>query len=150
MTRSAGAVVAVFGAASILAGPAFAQVRYVDDIGQAEYQSKCAACHGADAKGKGPVADQLKSKPADLTQLARRNGGVFPFKDVTEKIDGRQEVKAHGPTDMPVWGYVFALSTPSGPQHTELWPCAPLPNKEVAIRTRLLTLVDYLHRMQDK
>jgi mono/diheme cytochrome c family protein len=26
------------------------------DIGKAEYQSSCAACHGADGKGKGPLS----------------------------------------------------------------------------------------------
>ncbi|MGA6935856.1 MAG: cytochrome c, partial [Pseudolabrys sp.] len=74
------------------------------DAGKIEFLSSCGACHGSDAKGKGPIADQLKVTPADLTQLAKKNGGVFPSNAVYEKIDGRQEVQAHGRRDMPVWG----------------------------------------------
>lgn len=66
------------------------------DVGKAEYLSSCGACHGSDAKGKGLFADQLKVAPTNLTQLAKNNGGVFPMNAVYEKIDGRQEVKAHG------------------------------------------------------
>ena len=43
------------------------------DIGKSEFQSSCASCHGADAKGKGPVGDQLKIPPPDLTVLAKNN-----------------------------------------------------------------------------
>jgi mono/diheme cytochrome c family protein len=63
------------------------------DLGKTEYLSSCGPCHGSDAKGKGALADQLKATPADLTQLAKKNGGVFPINAVYEKIDGRQEVK---------------------------------------------------------
>ena len=38
----------------------------------------CASCHGADGTGHGPAASALRTQPADLTILARRNGGVFP------------------------------------------------------------------------
>ena len=77
------------------------------DAGKIEFLSSCGACHGSDAKGKGPIADQLKVTPADLTQLAKKNGGVFPSNAVYEKIDGRQEVQAHGRRDMPVWGFRY-------------------------------------------
>ena len=40
------------------------------DKGQAEYMENCAGCHGADAKGAGPLSAKLKTKPADLTMLA--------------------------------------------------------------------------------
>ena len=39
------------------------------DVGKIEYQSGCAACHGADGKGKGPLTAALKSTPTDLTVL---------------------------------------------------------------------------------
>ena len=48
------------------------------DIGRTEYQSSCASCHGVDGKGMGPVADALKTKPADLTTMTKKNNGV-PF-----------------------------------------------------------------------
>ena len=54
-----------------------------------EYQSSCAACHGMDAKGNGPVSKELKTRPADLTVLAKNNNGVFPYDTVYQMIDGR-------------------------------------------------------------
>lgn len=47
------------------------------DVGEMEYLSSCAPCHGRNANGKGPLADQLKVPPSDLTQHAKKNGGVF-------------------------------------------------------------------------
>src|SRR5262245_55664592 len=72
------------------------------------YQSKCAVCHGMDAKGDGSLAGQVKTAPTDLTQLSKRNGGLFPEAEVNKTIDGRREVEAHGPRDMPVWSYGFS------------------------------------------
>jgi mono/diheme cytochrome c family protein len=43
-----------------------------DDVGKMQYQSSCAACHGIDAKGGGPVSKELKTRPADLTALAKK------------------------------------------------------------------------------
>ena len=48
------------------------------DIGKIEYQSNCASCYGMDAKGDGPVGKELKTRPTDLTLLAKKNKGVFP------------------------------------------------------------------------
>jgi hypothetical protein len=57
--------------------------------------------------GVGPVAASLAPPPADLTGLSERNGGAFPETNVLATIDGRYEVAAHGPREMPVWGAVF-------------------------------------------
>jgi mono/diheme cytochrome c family protein len=35
--------------------------------GRALFQTNCVACHGADARGDGPMAQTLKPRPADLT-----------------------------------------------------------------------------------
>ena len=67
----------------------------------------CAVCHGADAKGTGPAAEALKKTPADLTQIARKNGGKFPEVHVMRVIKGDDVVSAHGSRDMPVWGELF-------------------------------------------
>ena len=64
----------------------------------------CISCHGETGKGDGPVADLLKRRPGDLTQLTRRAAGVFPRDAVIQKIDGRLPVAAHGGQDMPIWG----------------------------------------------
>lgn len=66
------------------------------DAGKAEYLSSCAPCHGADGKGKGPLSAKLKTKPADLTALAKKNNGVFPVSAVYEAIDGRNAIESHG------------------------------------------------------
>jgi hypothetical protein len=46
----------------------------------------------------------MEPPPADLTGIARRNGGSFVEDRVASYIDGRVPVERHGPSDMPVWG----------------------------------------------
>lgn len=74
--------------------------------GKVHFEKYCSSCHGMD--GKGIQIDSLETRPADLTQIvSSRGGGKFPLVYIVKKIDGRNEVKAHGPRDMPVWGEVF-------------------------------------------
>jgi|ERR1017187_3386032 mono/diheme cytochrome c family protein len=76
--------------------------------GQEMFKAYCAVCHGTDAKGGGPAANAMKVPPADLTQLASKNGGKFPELKVYGIIHGDAEMPtAHGSKDMPVWGNVF-------------------------------------------
>jgi mono/diheme cytochrome c family protein len=67
----------------------------------------CASCHGKDAKGDGPAATALKTPPADLTALAKNNGGKYPAMKVTAVLGGQTDLAAHGNKEMPVWGRVF-------------------------------------------
>jgi mono/diheme cytochrome c family protein len=76
--------------------------------GRAVYLRYCSACHGSDGKGDGIVATVMRPKPADLTLLSKTHGGQFPRALVANSIDGRQRLAAHGETDMPVWGEIFA------------------------------------------
>lgn len=69
------------------------------------FRTFCASCHGAQARGDGPVAEVLRTPPADLTTIAARNGGVFPRDRVRERIDGQQQIGAHGTREMPIWGW---------------------------------------------
>jgi mono/diheme cytochrome c family protein len=78
--------------------------------GKGAFRSYCGACHGASARGDGPLAADLKVRPANLTEIAKRNGGEFPFEQVVRTIDGRQRVRGHGGGDMPVWGDAFRVS----------------------------------------
>lgn len=72
------------------------------------FAAHCAACHGSDGKGGGPVAPALKTKPADLTVLAKNNGGQFPAQRVREIIAGDQpSLLTHGSREMPIWGPIF-------------------------------------------
>jgi len=98
-------VLAVIHVATPLTRPVVASDGYP---GRNVYFRYCASCHGDDGKGHGVVADSLKRQPADLTQIATRRGGVFPSAEVQEIIDGRKRVAAHGTSEMPVWGKIFA------------------------------------------
>lgn len=83
--------------------------------GQDLFGFYCATCHGADAKGGGPVAPALKTPPPDLTQLAKRNSGTFPRARVTQFVGGGGTTPggAHGSPEMPVWGPIFLSLDPS-------------------------------------
>jgi len=138
--------------ASLAAGFAAAAQAEDVDIGKSEFQSSCASCHGADAKGKGPVSSQLKIPPPDLTVLARNNNGVFPTNAVYETISGLKTIPTHGNREMPIWGYRFnpVLSLPHivDPSYDALDPSREL--REVVVRTRILAVIDYLSRVQQK
>ena len=71
------------------------------------YLRACASCHGADARGGGPVAPTLSVPPTDLTTLASRHEGEFPRRYVIDVIAGREPVRAHGTREMPVWSDHF-------------------------------------------
>jgi mono/diheme cytochrome c family protein len=75
--------------------------------GRELYLRYCAACHGNDADRHGPVAEDLKVLPPDLRYLSERYGMPLPTGTIARFIDGRQDVAAHGPRDMPVWGRRF-------------------------------------------
>jgi mono/diheme cytochrome c family protein len=68
------------------------------------YRVYCRSCHGTEGRADGSLAPLLKVAVPDLTTLARQAGGELPEERVTAFIDGREEVAAHGPREMPVWG----------------------------------------------
>jgi len=120
--------------------------------GRIEFLSNCAGCHGADAKGAGPVSSNLKIKPADLTVLAKRNYGVFSPDAIAERVDGRSA--PHRNSEMPIWG--CRQGPPPGPKRkthrpksidTLLdMPCDP----EEVIQQRIRDIVAYLAQIQEK
>ena len=95
------------------------------------YQQLCASCHGVEGHGDGPVAPLIKIPVPDLTRLAARDGGEFPREDVRLVIDGRSDRRAHGPRDMPVWGWQLYDSRS---------------NNDAAARARTDALIDQLVR----
>ena len=78
------------------------------------FRTYCASCHGTSAHGDGPLSSSMRKKPANLTEIAKRNGGEFPADMVFRTIDGRQPVRGHGGPDMPVWGDAFEKSREAG------------------------------------
>jgi len=138
--------------ATVAAGFAAAAQAEEVDVGKAEFQSSCASCHGLDGKGKGPVAEQLKVAPPDLTVLAKKNNGVFPTNAVYETIYGSKTIAAHGTRDMPIWGERFnpIMKYPHiiDPAYDALDPSKG--SREAVVRTRILAVIDYLSRIQEK
>ena len=55
-------------------------------------------------RSNGGCADEAAP---DLTVLAEKNGGEFPYNKVFAVIDGRFIVPGHGERDMPIWGRQF-------------------------------------------
>jgi mono/diheme cytochrome c family protein len=91
---------------AMLAGMAPAMAQQMG-YGQAEFLNSCAMCHGPEGRGDGEYAINLSTRPADLTQLSRKNGGEYPFARVFGIIDGRFIVEGHEGRDMPRWNRLF-------------------------------------------
>lgn len=87
--------------AAVLATGAGAQ-----DNPVADYMNACASCHGPDGTGSGPMARLLTVEVPDLTGLAARHDGVFPYDRVVQTISGQYGLRGHGDA-MPVWGDRF-------------------------------------------
>jgi mono/diheme cytochrome c family protein len=103
--------------------------------GQKMYKQFCAACHGANAKGDGPAASTLKTRPSDLTTLTKRHEGKFPYDYVSTILRFGPGFSAHGSSDMPTWGPIFEIIDKSNEQ---------------AVRQRIKRLSDYLASLQEK
>lgn len=101
------------------------------DIGELEYTSFCATCHGNDGKGNGPKANQLSATPTNLTLLSKVNGGSFPETAVYNIIDGRRVGDFHG-QEMPIWGEHFM----------------EIEGNEEVVDERISNLIEYLKSIQ--
>lgn len=71
------------------------------------YRRFCGACHGLTGQGDGIVSGLMQPPPTNLTLLAKRNGGVFPFMQTMNQTNGTTAVRAHGDPNMPVWGEIL-------------------------------------------
>jgi mono/diheme cytochrome c family protein len=107
-----------------------------EDAGRTLYLRYCASCHGREGRGDGPVAPSLGEKPVDLTQIAANHGGEFPLLAVCEAIDGTRTVRAHGVSEMPVWGEAFQSD-----------PAAPL-EQQILAGGRVIAIARYLRVLQ--
>ena len=114
----------------------------MDSIGKLEFQKNCAACHGMDGTGRNaPFLDFMKKSPPDLTMIAKRNGGTYPYKQVFTLIQDPAGNRAHGSADMPVWGERYGMEV-----NEQYGSLAPRFAKEV--EARILELVFYLASIQ--
>jgi mono/diheme cytochrome c family protein len=103
--------------------------------GKVMYKQYCAACHGADGKGRGPATPTLNMRAPDLTTLSKRHDSKFPFDYVESVLRFGPGFSAHGSAEMPVWGPIF--------QYLENY-------NEAAVRQRIRNLCDYLESIQEK
>jgi mono/diheme cytochrome c family protein len=99
------------------------------------FKAYCASCHGAQGKGDGPVAKDLKIAVPDLTHLSKAHQGTFPDLKVAQIIKGEGQARAHGSLDMPVWGPVFRAFND---------------RKDTVIHQRVANLTRYLKDLQAK
>lgn len=129
------AIAAALGTGSTVTAQEPAVPTSVIIAGSNNFAQYCVVCHGKDAKGTGQLAASLTVKPANLTELTKRNGGAYPRDLVFQVIDGRKPVKGHGGGDMPEWGKAFAAATPSDAD---------------TVKTRIDSLVEYLATLQVK
>ena len=104
--------------------------------GESMYKEYCAACHGPEARGDGPFAPLLKMPPPNLTTLAKRHDGKFPYDYVSDILRfGARPNILHGSADMPTWGPIF--------QYIDK-------NNEAAVQQRIKNLSNYLASLQEK
>ena len=121
--------------------------------GQKLYTKYCASCHGSAGKGDGPQAASTTPKASDLTQIAKRNGGKFPFYEVMLLIEGRSPTsqsadaslpglpKAHGDPKMPVWGEVFSRQEMSAGTSLDL---------QLQTTGKIMEITEFLQSIQAK
>lgn len=130
-------MVAVMAVTLVACAPMPTQRDVMQMSGVEMYESLCASCHGAAGEGDGPVAPLIKIHVPDLTRIAQRDGGEFPTEDVRRTIDGRFDRPAHGPRDMPVWGWQFYRSEQSND-----------PAERARVDALIDRLVEYLRSIQ--
>ena len=115
------------------------------EFGKHEYESKCAVCHGLEGRGNGAMAAVLKTRISNLTYLSKNNNGVFPVKRVYEIIDGTEVLPAHGTREMPIWGTVYRTEIREAATYFDV-PSG----SEAYVRAQILSLIDYISRLQAK
>jgi len=83
----------------------------------------------------GPAANVLRTSPPDLTTLAKRHGGKFPYDYVFDVLRFGTRFASHGSSDMPIWGPIFGSMENYD---------------EAAVRKRIKGFSDYLASRQQK
>jgi len=131
----------VVAAVALVLAPA---VSFAQSVGEAEYMNSCAACHGVDGTGEGPMVGYLMGSMPDLTKLSEANGGVFPVTKVYSTIDGTMTSGPHGSREMPIWGNRYARR---GGENAN--PDFRAEEAEVFVRFRVLALTEYLASIQE-
>jgi mono/diheme cytochrome c family protein len=120
---------------AILVGACAGQQQPSAPSGAATFATHCAACHGPNGEGDGPVAGTMRVTVPNLRTLTARNQGVFPAETVASYIDGRDLPASHGDRYMPIWGDVFDAT-------------GRLVNEATGADARIEAVVSYLRELQ--
>lgn len=140
---SSKAVILAGAAMLALAAPALAQEADSAAAGRGEFMRSCAPCHGTGGQGDGPVAAYAGAQFPDLTTLAERHEGDFPFVRVFRTIEGQADMPAHGDRLMPVWGRRYMIEGT-----LEDVPLTDQTRRQIVLG-RIVELVNYLQTIQD-
>jgi hypothetical protein len=108
-----------------------------------DFMELCADCHGADARGNGPLAENLPKKPPDLTRIEERAHGVFDRKAIYDWIVGLKMTESHGSREMPIWGDWLMDEAIEGSTSLDAAEAA-----EKEIERRIMAIVEYLETLQ--
>jgi len=108
--------------------------------GAEDFAAFCSSCHGVGGKGDGSMAAELAHRPADLTRLARRNGGEFPKLRVMAKVWGYTGGK-EGAVVMPNFGPLL---------ESQMVPYDSGDGIESPTPLRLVRLAEYVESLQGK
>jgi mono/diheme cytochrome c family protein len=116
---------------------AAACVERAEPTGSEDFATFCSACHGLSGRGDGAAAEDLDQRPADLTRLSARNGGVFPGTAVMAKI----------------WGYTDDDTSTIMPAFRDLLRGRLVPydggdGRATPTPVRLVGLAEHLRRLQ--
>lgn len=137
-SRSACRTLLPLGLAAIFATAANAQSI---EFGRILFQQNCAACHGLEGAGDGPVAESIDPAPADLGQLSASNDGTYPFGRVWDSISSGS-LAAHGNSEMPIWGDLFMAEALPKEVH-------PGVSASALVEARMMALTYYIQTLQD-
>ena len=133
-----GGGVLAFGLLVSMAG--LAQAQSVE-FGKVLFQENCAACHGGEGAGDGPVAEYISPKPADLRQLSASNDGTYPFGRVWNSI-ASGSYSPHGSSMMPVWGNLFMAEALPKEVHPGI-------SAQNLVEARMMALTYYIQSLQE-
>ncbi|AXI47637.1 cytochrome C [Sulfitobacter sp. SK012] len=107
--------------------------------GETLFIENCVSCHGVAGHGDGPLAADLDTPPADLTQISKRRGGIWPMLEIMSILDGYSR-NTLPREDMPIFeGFLdndmVEFDTGNG--------------VKTLVPSKLVAMADYLETLQD-
>lgn len=103
--------------------------------GEEMYAAYCVGCHGEDGLGYGRYSSDCTVPPSDLTQLARKNYGIYPVEKVRQVLRQGTGQAPAGRGYMPIWEPLLKVLNGDAPGVTEV---------------RIRSLAEYVRTMQDR